>query len=350
MKATLLLFLLIPALYAITLLKLVPLWSYKIGDEEIASLAFSDNGNLGVASWDGCAYVFSPDGKLLNKVCTESVCCGCMNDVSYCCGKFAFINFDDYAYITDENGTLIKKIYVGSNYDMAITLIQDGFMACSYECGFFDLNGNKLWSVDVGNVQEGPSYYQGYWYAIDWERDILVIIKDGSIVNEIYYGTLEVPSDSAVCGNYLAVSTCCKLHLYDIGSNPKIPNVIWTREGLSVTEEVTFSPDCKYIAVTSVLDKELIIYDIKGNIVAMKAFDSEPWSVAWWKDRIAVGLYDGSIYVFKVEEVQMALSGTQSQGPTTSTTSETATNEMRTSISFPGPALLALLVSLLRRR
>ncbi len=35
---------------------------------------------------------------------------------------FGFINFDDYAYITDENGNLIKKVYVGVvTMDLRIT-------------------------------------------------------------------------------------------------------------------------------------------------------------------------------------------------------------------------------------
>ncbi len=53
-----------------------------------------------------------------------------MDGASYSNGRFGFINFDDYAYITDENGNLIKKVHVGVVYN-------------------------------------GPSYYQGYWYVAD---------------------------------------------------------------------------------------------------------------------------------------------------------------------------------------
>ena len=288
-------------LLTLTLLKalsLTQLWSYNAGGT-IEGLAFSDNGNLGASSWDNCAYIFDPNGKLLNKVCGI----GDMDDASYSNGRFGFINHDDYAYITDERGNLIKKIHVGDAYDSAITMTSNGFVACWSRCALFDFNGNELWDVDVGRVENGPSYYKGYWYVadIDWKK--LLIIKDGSIVKEINYG--ENALDTAVCGKYLAVSTATHLYLYDL-SDPTNPREIWKRGGLSGCGgngclRVTFSPDCKYIAVADTNNYKLKIYDINGNLVLEKEYDNEVWSVAWWMDRIAVGLNDGGIYVYKVE-------------------------------------------------
>ena len=37
------------------------------------------------------------------------------------------------------------------------------------------------------------------------------------------------------------------------------------------------------------------------NLVLEKKYNTEVFSVAWWKNRIAVGLRDGRIYVYKVE-------------------------------------------------
>ena len=268
------------------------LWSYK-AEDTIYGLAFNDSGNLGVASADHCAYTLDPNGNLLNKVCRNDF----MYDVSYSDGRFGLINFDDHTYITDENGNLIKKIHVGDDYDSAITLVLNGFVACAERCAFFDFNGNKLWDVDVGIVENGPSYYQGYWYVADYNWDKLLIIKDGSIVKEISYG--EGVYDTTICGKYLAVSTCCSLYLYDL-SDPKNPKEIWKAKGFDWVRQVAFSPDCKYIAVADTYNNKLKIYDINGNLVLGKSFNAVVVSVAWWRNRLAVGLEDGTIHVYRV--------------------------------------------------
>ena len=54
--------LLLLSIYLAHALSLVQLWHYKAGNT-IEGLAFSDNGHLGAASDDGCAYVFDPYGN-----------------------------------------------------------------------------------------------------------------------------------------------------------------------------------------------------------------------------------------------------------------------------------------------
>ena len=267
------------------------IWSYETGDM-IHGLAFSSNGNLGAASHDGCAYIFDPNGNLLNRVCGNDWMVG----ASYSNGRFGFINNDGYAYITDENGNLIKKIHIGYDYNQAITMTPNGFVACGDRCAFFDFNGDKLWDMDVKAVLNGPSYYQGYWYVANFDSNKLLIIKDGSIVKEISYD--ELAFDTAICDKYLAVSTYSYLYLYDL-SNPKNPREIWNRGGSNWTYQVAFSPDCKYIAVADTSNHKLKIYDINGNLILEKKYDAEVWSVAWWRDRIAVGLDDGTMYVYR---------------------------------------------------
>jgi len=290
--------LLLLSLYLAHALSLVQLWHYKAGST-IEGLAFSDNGNLGAASWGGCAYVFDQSGNLLNKVCGGDD----MDDASYCCGRFGFVNWDKYAYITDQNGNLIKKVHVGGDYVEAITMTEDGFVACRYSCALFDFNGNKKWDLEVGEVENGPSHYNGYWYVADIDWNKLLIVKDGSVVKEISYG--ESAYDTAVCGKYLAVSTLHHLYLYDL-SDPANPRELWNVGGLSGCGgngclRVRFSPDCKYIAVADTNNHKLKIFDLKGNLVLEKDFGSSVYSVAWWRDRIAVGLRSGDIYVYKVE-------------------------------------------------
>ena len=271
---------------------LLQLWSHKTEDKNI-SLVFDENGNLGVASFDGCAYIFDPNGNLLNKVCGN----GAMHGVSYSNKKFGFVNQDNNVYITD-NERLIKKVYVGNDYDSTITMIPNGFVVCWDRCAFFSFDGNKLWDVDVGYVANGPSYYKGYWYVADisWKR--LLIIKDGEVVNSIAYdGSVR---DTTVCDKYLAVSTWAHLHLYNL-SDPDKPIEIWKGGLFWDAYQITFDPHCNYIAVADAGNGKLKIYDINGNLILKKGFDSPVFSVAWWKDKIAVGLNDGRIYVCEVD-------------------------------------------------
>ena len=278
------------------------LFKLNTGSGEIHSLAFSDTGNLGVATDKICAYVFDPNGTLLNKVCSTLY----MRDVSYCCGKFGFINYDEHAYIMDENGNLIKKIKVGYDYDEVIVMRPNGFLACDHRCAFFDFNGKKKWDVNIESAVKGPSYYKGYWYVADrvWNR--LFIIKDGTIVNRISYrGSAE---GTAVCGNYLAVVTWYNLYLYDL-NDPANPKEIWKVGGIDEGWQVAFSPDCRYIAVADRYGHKLKIYNINGNLVLEKGYGDQDadWvtAVAWWNDRIAVGLFDGRVYVYSVRKLKL---------------------------------------------
>jgi len=272
--------------------RLSQLWHYKAGDL-IEGLAFSDNGHLGAASWDNCAYVFDKDGNLLNKVCGN----GWMTDASYCCGRFGFVNRDEHVYITDQNGNLIKKVHVGIDYDYAITMTEDGFVACYNKCALFDYNGNKRWDLLVGYVANGPSYYKGCWYAAEFGRGKLFVVKDGREVKEIRYG--EYAWDTAVCDKYLAVGTSFHLYLYDL-SDPANPRELWNIKWVLGTHQAAFSQDCKYIAVVEEYNCKLKVFNLKGNLVLKKDFGSSVYSVAWWRDRIAVGLWSGDIYVYKV--------------------------------------------------
>jgi len=310
------------------------LWTYKAG-WVIEGLAFSDNGNLGAASWDHCAYVFDQSGNLLNKVCGSIW----MSDASYCCGRFGFVNGDGYAYITDESGNLIKKVHVGDYYDAVITMLENGFIAGRWRLAYFDLNGTKRWDVDVGLVGNGPSVYNGYVYVANWLWDKLLILKlsDGSEVKEISYG--EPAYDTAVCGNYLAVTTGTHLHLYSL-EDPANPRELWSVGGIADGWQVAFSPDCEYVAVADRDGYKLYIYDLNGNKVLEKGYgstdDDQVTAVAWWRDRIAVGLANGTIYVYKVEGyAPSAPNGTQPPQTTTAPITTTSSQTSTTTVSVP---------------
>jgi len=266
------------------LLKLI-----KIG-KFVRYLVFSDNLNLGVASGK-CAYVFDRNGNLLNKVCGDKD----MISVSYCCGKFGFINWDLYAYIINENGKLTEKIRVGYDYDDAITMIKDGFVACGTSCAFFDFNGNMKWGVTTGVVSNNPSYYKDYWYVAvnNWHE--LLIVKDGEKINVIKYD--EIVFDTAVCGKYLAVSTDSYLYLYDL-NDPVNPSQLWSVGGFNGARQVAFSPGCEYIVVIDGNNQKSKIFNIEGDLIFEKEYWDDVVSAAWKDDRIAVGVGTDLIIYF----------------------------------------------------
>jgi len=273
-------------------MKLSKLWHAKT-DDDVLDLAFSINGNLGVASGK-CAYIFDPNGNLLNKVCSDNF----MMSVSFCCERFGFIDNDSHVYITDQNGNLIKKLYVGNDYDSAITMVKSGFVACGAKCAFFGFGGKKKWELNVGGVENGPSYHDDYWYIADWDYGKLFIAENGKMTHELYYG--EPVWDTAVCGDYLAISTCTRLFLYNI-SNPARPKEIWRVRGIDWARQVTFSPSCKFVAFADTYHRKLKIYDLKRKLVFEKEFDDKVLSIAWKKDKIAVGLGNGHVHIYNVE-------------------------------------------------
>lgn len=258
---------------------------------------------MAVVPRDKCAYVFDPEGNLLNKICEDSN----MFNASYCCGKFGFTSYGKYAYITDENGNVIKRIRVGFDYNNAITMTPNGFLACFFRCALFDFDGNMKWEVDVGEVVNNPSYYKGYWYVADagWKK--LLIIKDGKIVNSKSY-RIGV-SDTAICGKYLVAVSNHYLFLYDL-SDPEDPKEVWSIDDLTGGQQVAFSPDCGYIAVADSNVHSLKIYSISRKSILEKYYgdrccDDETTAVAWRKDKLAVGLGDGRVYVYNARMLRL---------------------------------------------
>jgi len=264
----------------------------KATDNTVYTIAVSVNGNLGIASKNVCAHIMTQDGSLLNKICAKKY----IVDVSYCCGKFGFISLDDYVYITDENGKLIDKIKTESVGGTAITMIDSGFVACGSRCVFYDYNGNKKWSVRVWEPENGPAYYNGYWYVTSWFLKKLIIIKDGKKINEIYYR--EPVHDAKVCGKYLAVGTHSRLILYNL-DDPANPEEIWSVDDMNYVFQISFNPDCSFMAVANQKEKELVIFSISGIPIMKLRFGREVYPVTWWKDEIIVGLDSGEVYIFK---------------------------------------------------
>jgi len=262
-------------------------WKYYIGDT-INDLAYSETGHLGVASDNGRAYIFDETGSAIARGRAYFGIKG----VSFSNKRFGFVNESGYVYLFSEDGKVISKgLYIGDKYGMAITMTPDGFIACGTRCGYFDYSGKRIWDVPVKAVENGPSYYQGYWYVADWRLGELLIIRDGKIINKIDYigEPSSVVVDTAICDGYLVVLTLRQLYLYDI-SNPEGPNLVWKVKGACSASQVTFDPSCKYIAVAGMGGNRLAIYDIDGNLVLDVKYGDRVTSVAWWGRKIAAGV------------------------------------------------------------
>ncbi len=275
---------------------LIESWHFK-ANAPVVSLTFSDDGILGVASWDRCVYFFNQDGSVIRELCVGSA----INDISYCCGKFGFVTMTGYAYITDNYGNLLKEFNVGYYYE-AITLLPDGFIVCASWCALFDFYGNKEWVTPVGYVLNGPAVVNGYVYA-PGAYLFIIRLSDGERVKSIDVGDTFI--DTAVCGNKLAALASHHLYLYDL-SDPLNPVEIWSTDEIVYGSQVAFSPGCNYIAVADDGGHELKVFNSSGTLVFEKKYDiygdldDRVLSVAWWGDKLAVGLYGGDLYVYEV--------------------------------------------------
>ena len=256
-------------------------WSYEIGDK-VRALAFSDSGLLGVASWNSCVYIFDQDGKLLNKECGL----GWMTDAS-CSGEvFGFTNASGYAYLF-KGSAFWKEVKVGNYYSSAIAVLSDGFIVCGWRCALFDFSGNRKWDATVKYVVNSPAVSEEYAYVADGYALRILKLSDGSEVREI--SSEEYAWNTAVCRNYLAVGTSSHLYLYDI-SDPESPAELWKAGGFVTVWDIAFSPDCRYVAVADANNQELRIFGINGRLILEKKYGAPVTAVAWWEDKIAVGL------------------------------------------------------------
>ncbi|UXD22047.1 hypothetical protein IPA_01165 [Ignicoccus pacificus DSM 13166] len=256
---------------------------------------------------NGHIYILDINGSLVEQYNVK----GEMEDASYCCNKFGFVNLDDYAYIYDLSTGTWKKVYVGDDYDRAITMLKNGFLAGCCNLAYFDFQGHKRWDVSMNYIVNGPAVYKGYVYVPQYAgtMNALRILKlsDGGEVRTIEFN--ERVLDAQVCGNYLALGTAHHVYLYDI-SDPTNPRELWNYNGIARScnggycygaWNVAFSPDCKYLVSADYEDQKIHLFDVQtGKQVLERRFESSVGEVAWWRNRIAVGLENGKVYVFKL--------------------------------------------------
>ncbi|UXD22750.1 hypothetical protein IPA_07920 [Ignicoccus pacificus DSM 13166] len=273
-------------------LDMVHVWTFNAGST-VEGLACSGK-TVAIGTSDGSGYVVSCNGTYLSQIKALAS----MNDVSYCCGKYAFVSSDNNIYLTTENGKLITKIPISFKYNEAVILTPKGILACSSSCAFFNMKGKLIWSFDLGKIAGEPSYYKDYAYVPDVAGKELLILNltDGKKVGEVFFGEPVYTSD--VCGNLLVVGGQKDVYLFNL-TDPTDPKYLWDFNIPGFVGDVKFSPDCNYIAVINMAKNYVHIYDINGQILYSKYFD-EPVTAITWGKGLVVGLQDGTVEAFNV--------------------------------------------------
>ena len=269
-------------------LSLVEWGRFKLSNVE--DVVFGDSGELGVCAGN-CAYVINQRGEVLAKACGTLS----MSDASYCCGTFAFANYDGFVYMF--NGTGWRRLFVG--YADALSLLPNGLVACGENCVYSDFNGTKGWVLRIGWADNGPSVHGKYIYVADWRWGALLVINVGS-GKLVTVKHKEPLWDTAVCGDLLAVSGENHLYLYNV-SDPTAPRLLWRKGDMLWGKRVAFSPDCKYIAVDDALHGVLKVFDADGRLVLKKDLKTFIQAVAWWENKVAVALDSGEILIYLVK-------------------------------------------------
>ena len=276
------------------------LWSFSTG-VSAPSLAFSEEGSLGVASGGTCAYVLDPNGHLLSSFCGL----GSVYGTSYCCKRFGFVSDDGNVYIYD----LVKREWKSieleevslpalASYSRGITMLQDGFLASWFNLAYFDFEGRMKWKAELRYVLKGPAIHKGYAFVprVSWpsyDKGALSVVKlsSGEEVRTLLFDSSL--AQTKVWNNYLPAIAKNGLYLYDV-SSPESPRLLWSSRLGGV--EVAFSPDCNYLIVAKLRSKGIAIVRIDGTKVLERKLSEWVDSVSWWNERIALGLFNGTVY------------------------------------------------------
>jgi len=190
-----------------------------------------------------------------------------------------------------------KRLDVGEEYSKALALLNEGLISCGELCGKFDLDGNGLWSFELGGEAAGVVVNKDFAFVLDKENKRLLVVDldSGRAVRERKY--LREPLAIASCGKYLAVATSNKLFLYDVGDRRRQRALSQARLELG-TPSLAFSPDCKRLAVLG--GGRLRLLDLNGEVLCEAPLPRAS-SVAWWRDELIIGFEDGRLAAYELE-------------------------------------------------
>lgn len=273
-------------------------------------VVFSDSGYLGVAAFNRQAIVLTPDLELASvskgfNIFTRASSYG---------SRLAFTNADGTIHIFSTRKLDWKEIEVGEDYSYSLLLTHHGILAAGTAVGLFGRTGKRRWGYALpfsDGAVDGRISGKGdvaYLPVKDYEKVgkgavVILNIPTGAIL-----GTLEFPREvwsTDVCGRYLAIGTDDNVYLYDV-SDPLIPRRLWQ---LLVNPKghyynalsVAFSPDCSYIAFADTDHYKVHVVQRETGVPALELeLRSAPVSVAWHRDRLAIGTAGGDVYLLRL--------------------------------------------------
>lgn len=236
-----------------------------------------------------CGAVLGRDGKLRGKVCGAFP----MGSADYYNGLYAFVSREGRVYLMNEEGKLVKSIYTGYPFGRVVGLGPKGFVACYYDCAFFDLKGEKKWVISSNVVLPlpNPVYLGSGWLIADGKAGRVFIVDEesGEVVKTIK--TDDRFEHFGVCPKHVIVATGSFIEAYDLENGEmvkrvKIPSFFSMRMG-------TLRSDCRPVLIAS--DQYYGIIDLMDGQRVLNV-NAEGYASA-------VGSYRDSFFVLIKDEV-----------------------------------------------
>ena len=228
------------------MIELVLLWQFNAG--WMVQYLSLWNGMVGVASWGRCAYVLYHNLTLYFKFCPFEE----LNVVKAWKKGFVFVG-RRHIYIVD----VMKKNVKTLNLTAHDAVYSNGKL---YYCnGGVLYNDTKRTSIPCN------------WLV--YKNDTLYIFNDQNIIMYKDNGNVTVPLHTKakrgdVCDNLIAYTNGVKVVLLNLTNKKSV--VIANVSGVG---EVSFSPNCSYLAFTSPYTGQLFLYSVKSmKIITTKTF------------------------------------------------------------------------------
>ncbi|UXD22560.1 hypothetical protein IPA_06220 [Ignicoccus pacificus DSM 13166] len=275
-------------------LKLVPQWNFKTNGW-VNGLVFSHDGKLGIAASSSCAYVVK-EGSVISRMCTGTN----IMDVSYCCNTFGFIDNEGKVLLFNNEWRTLK---LSDDFNGGILLLPSAFVAAGNYLQLTLYNGTSLWRLKVGLVRHGLAVIGNRLYSADigLRRLLVVDVTRGNIIKMLNYPSFKQEGiyDVKSCDRYLAVTTSSRVYLFEVTPNGSLAK-LWVKPGFKFAFTISFSSDCKYLAVVDQNDFSISILNSSGSIVYKLNVRNLPTAISWSMTSIAVGFLDGSVKTFEV--------------------------------------------------
>ncbi len=206
---------------------------------------------------------------------------------------------DDFFFLTWSGRVLTRNntLRLGEAYNRGLKVLDNTLIACGKKCGEFDFSGNALWDTYIGWTDSSPDAFEDYIYVADHNRNSLLIIRKGKVVNKIKYN--EGAWSVALCNKTLAVTTDTSLFIYRL-EDPERPEELIALNGFGLAWRPAFSKDCNALAVLDRFKRNLLIVNNDGKVISTVSTSSDPTALDWGEN-LVVGQFDGTVMLYDIK-------------------------------------------------